>query len=349
MKELLEVGVHFGHQTKKWNPKMKKYIHTDKGGIYIIDLQKTLELLIEAYEYIRGAVSEGAVVLFVGTKKQTQDIIESYAQDCGMPYVKNRWLGGTLTNFETISRRTRRIDEIEEMEKSGIFEKLPKKEVLGIKKEYEKLLFNIGGIRNMRNLPDILYVIDPNKEIIAVREAIKLKIPIVAITDTNCDPDLIDFVIPGNDDAIRSCNLLTSVICDAVKKGKEELVKLEKTPEKEKELEERKKPEEKKPVVKEAAEKKPEEKKAGVKKTGPKKAESKKAEVKKSESKKVESKESEVKKTESKKVESKESEVKKGEKKKPAVKKTKAKKPAEKKPGAKKTSDKKDKSVSKDI
>jgi small subunit ribosomal protein S2 len=322
MRELLEVGVHFGHQTKKWNPKMKKYIYTDKDGIYIIDLQKTLKLLLEAYEYIRGAVSEGAVVLFVGTKKQTQDIIESYALDCEMPYVKNRWLGGTLTNFETISKRTRRIDEIEEMEKSGIFEKLPKKEVLGIKKEYEKLLFNIGGIRNMRNLPDILYVIDPNKEIIAVREARKLNIPIVAITDTNCDPDFIDFVIPGNDDAIRSCNLLTSVICEAVKKGKGEMVKLEKAVEEEKKPE-KKKPEEKEPVKEEAKEEK---------------AEKKEPEEEKAEVKKV------VKKAGDKKTE-----VKKAEKKKPIVKRLKVKKTTEKKPKAKKTSDKKTKSTSKDI
>jgi len=287
IKQLLEVGVHFGHQTKKWNPKMKKYIHTDKDGIYIIDLQKTLKLLLEAYEYIERAVSEGGVLLLVGTKKQTQDIIESYAQECGMPYVKNRWLGGTLTNFETISKRTKRIDEIEEMERSGIFEKLPKKEVIGIKKEHEKLLFNIGGIRNMKGLPDILYVIDPNKEIIAVREARKLGIPIVAITDTNCDPDIIDFVIPGNDDAIRSCNLLTSVICDAVKKGKDERVKLEKSKdeEKKKKLEEKrfeeKKPEEKKPGVKETDEKKPD-----VKKTVEEKPEEKKPEEKKPKEKK---------------------------------------------------------------
>lgn len=231
MKELLEVGVHFGHQTKKWNPKMKKYIYTDKNGIYIIDLQETQRLLIEAYEYIKKVASEGGIILFVGTKKQIQDIVESYATECGMPYVKNRWLGGTLTNFETINKRTKRIDEIEEMEKSGIFEKLPKKEVLGIKKEYEKLLFNIGGIRNMKKLPDVLYAIDPNKEMIPVREASKLGIPIVAITDTNCDPDIIDFVIPGNDDAIRSCNLVTNVICDAVRKGKEQKVKLEESPE----------------------------------------------------------------------------------------------------------------------
>ncbi len=280
MKQLLEVGVHFGHQTKKWNPKMKKYIHSDKDGIYIIDLQKTLKLLLEAYEYIREAVSEGGIVLFVGTKKQTQDIIESYAQECEMPYVKNRWLGGTLTNFETINKRTKRINEIEEMEKSGIFEKLPKKEVLGIRKEYEKLLFNIGGIRNMKKLPDILYVIDPNKEVIAVREARKLKIPIVAITDTNCDPDLIDFVIPGNDDAIRSCNLLTGVICDAAKKGKDERVKLEKSTEEKKKSEE-KKPEEKKPEEEKAEEIKSEDKKPEEKKVKEKKTEVKKSKVKK--------------------------------------------------------------------
>jgi small subunit ribosomal protein S2 len=242
MKQLLEVGVHFGHQTKKWNPKMKKYIYTDKNGIYIIDLQETQRLLIEAYEYVKKVASEGRIILFVGTKKQTQDIIESYAKECGMPYVKNRWLGGTLTNFETITKRTKRIDEIENMEKSGIFEKLPKKEVLGIRKEYEKLLRNIGGIRDMKKLPDVLYAIDPNKEMIAIKEAIKLGIPIVAITDTNCDPDLIDFIIPGNDDAIRSCSLITSVICEAIKKGKEEKIKLDESPEVEeaKELEKEK-------------------------------------------------------------------------------------------------------------
>ena len=231
MKQLLEVGVHFGHQTKKWNPKMKKYIYTDKNGIYIIDLQETQRLLIEAYEYVKKVASEGGIILFVGTKKQTQDIIESYAKECGMPYVKNRWLGGTLTNFETITKRTKRIDEIENMEKSGIFEKLPKKEVLGIRKEYDKLLLNIGGIRNMKKLPDVLYAIDPNKEMIAIKEARKLGIPIVAITDTNCDPDLIDFIIPGNDDAIRSCSLITGVICEAIKKGKEEKIKLDESPE----------------------------------------------------------------------------------------------------------------------
>ncbi|MFA5014510.1 MAG: 30S ribosomal protein S2 [Actinomycetota bacterium] len=231
MKQLLEVGVHFGHQTKKWNPKMKKYIYTDKNGIYIIDLQETQRLLIEAYEYVKKVSSEGGIILFVGTKKQIQDIVESYAKECGMPYVKNRWLGGTLTNFETITKRTKRIDEIENMEKSGIFEKLPKKEVLGIRKEYDKLLLNIGGIRNMKKLPDVLYAIDPSKEIIAIKEARKLGIPIVAITDTNCDPDLIDFIIPGNDDAIRSCSLITGAISEAIKEGKEEKIKLEESPE----------------------------------------------------------------------------------------------------------------------
>ncbi|MBN2073759.1 MAG: 30S ribosomal protein S2, partial [Actinobacteria bacterium] len=197
MKQLLEVGVHFGHQTKKWNPKMKKYIYTDKNGIYIIDLQETMRLLVEAYDYIKELASRDGVILMVGTKRQTQDIIEKYAKECGMPYVKNRWLGGTLTNFETISKRTRRLEEIEKMEEDGTFEKLPKKEVLGIKKEYEKLLYNIGGIRDMRRIPDALYVIDPSKEAIAISEAIKLGIPVVAITDTNCDPDKVDFVIPG--------------------------------------------------------------------------------------------------------------------------------------------------------
>jgi small subunit ribosomal protein S2 len=233
MKQLLEVGVHFGHQTRKWNPKMKKYIYAAKNGIYIIDLQQTMQLLMDAYDYIKNLASEGGIVLFVGTKKQTQDTIEKYAQECGMPYVKNRWLGGTLTNFETISKRTKRLAEIEDMEASGVFDKLPKKEVLGIKKEYEKLLYNIGGIRDMKRIPDALYIVDPHKEVIALNEAKKLGIPIVAITDTNCDPDNIDFVIPGNDDAIRSCSLITSVIADAVKKGAQERVKIKESPEQE--------------------------------------------------------------------------------------------------------------------
>jgi len=225
MKQLLEVGVHFGHQTQKWNPKMKKYIYTAKNGIYIIDLTQTLELLLEAHEFVRDLVSEGGNILFVGTKKQTQDIIESAAQECGMPYIKNRWLGGTLTNFSTISMRTKRLEEIEQMEETGVFDKLPKKEVLGIKKEHDKLMYNLGGIRDMKKIPDAVFIIDPGKEIIAVNEARKLGIPIIAITDTNCDPDVVDFIIPGNDDAIRSCALITRVIAEAVKTGAQEQIK----------------------------------------------------------------------------------------------------------------------------
>ncbi|MBM3705899.1 MAG: 30S ribosomal protein S2 [Actinobacteria bacterium] len=226
MKQLLEVGVHFGHQTRRWNPKMKRYIFAEKNGIYIIDLQQTLQLLIEAYEHIKSVTSNGGIVLFVGTKKQIQDIIENNARDCEMPFVRNRWLGGTLTNFRTISLRTKRISEIEEMEKAGTFELLPKTEVLQIKKEYEKLIYNMGGIREMKKLPDILYVIDPHKEAIAVEEAKKIGIPIVAIVDTNCDPDKIDYIIPGNDDAIRSCNLITGVLSAAAKEGRLEYNRL---------------------------------------------------------------------------------------------------------------------------
>ncbi|MHB1347267.1 MAG: 30S ribosomal protein S2, partial [Candidatus Humimicrobiaceae bacterium] len=173
----------------------------------------------EAYEFVKKLVNEGGVILFVGTKKQIQDIIENNAKDCMMPYVKNRWLGGTLTNFDTISKRIKRTDDIEDMEKNGVFEKLPKKEVLGIQNEYQKLNYNMGGIRHMKKLPDALFVIDPHKEEIAVKEALKLGIPIIAITDTNCDPDNIDYVIPANDDAIRACNLISSAIASAVKEG----------------------------------------------------------------------------------------------------------------------------------
>jgi len=234
IKQLLEAGVHFGHQTRKWNPKMKRYIFAAKNGIYIIDLQQTLQLLNEAYEFAKNIVIDGGIILFVGTKKQTQDIIENNAKDCMMPYVKNRWLGGTLTNFETISKRVKRADEIEDMEKNGVFEKLPKKEVLGIQNEYQKLNYNMGGIRHMRRLPDALFVIDPHKEEIAVKEAVKLGIPIIAITDTNCDPDNIDYVIPGNDDAIRACNLLCGVIARAVKDGNSSIVSAKDNIEKEK-------------------------------------------------------------------------------------------------------------------
>lgn len=234
IRQLLEAGVHFGHQTRKWNPKMKRYIFGAKNGIYIIDLQQTLQLLSEAYEFAKDVVANGGIILFVGTKKQIQDIIENNAEDCMMPYVKNRWLGGTLTNFETISKRIKRMDEIEEMEKKGVFEKLPKKEVLGIQNEYEKLNYNMGGIRHMKRLPDALFIIDPHKEEIAVKEAVKLGIPIIAITDTNCDPDNIDYVIPGNDDAIRACNLLCGVIANAVKEGSNNVVIIKENMEKEK-------------------------------------------------------------------------------------------------------------------
>lgn len=233
MKQLLEVGVHFGHQTRRWNPKMKKYIYAEKNGIYIIDLQQTMQLIIEAYEHVKSVAANNGIVLFVGTKKQIQDVIENYAKDCEMPYVRNRWLGGTLTNFNTISKRIKRIYEIEEMEKSQLFDKLPKTEVLKIKKEYQKLLYNIGGIRNLERLPDLLYVIDPHKEAIAIEEARKLNIPIVGLVDTNCDPDKVDYVIPGNDDAIRSCSLITSIICNAIKEGKSQISSILEASEKE--------------------------------------------------------------------------------------------------------------------
>jgi len=238
IRQLLEAGVHFGHQTRKWNPKMKRYIFGAKNGIYIIDLQQTIQLLNEAYEFAKNVAANDGIILFVGTKKQIQDIIENNAKDCMMPYVRNRWLGGTLTNFETISKRIKRMDEIEEMEKNGVFENLPKKEVLGIQNEYEKLNYNMGGIRQMKRLPDALFIIDPHKEEIAVKEAVKLKIPIIAITDTNCDPDNIDYVIPGNDDAIRACNLISSVIASAIKEGKANVVISRENIEKEKALQE---------------------------------------------------------------------------------------------------------------
>lgn len=219
IKQLLEAGVHFGHQTRKWNPKMKRYIFAAKNGIYIIDLQQTQVLLNEACDFCKNIAANNGIILFVGTKKQIHDIVEKNAKECDMPYVKNRWLGGTLTNFETILKRINRIEEIEKMEQDGVFEKLPKKEVLGIQNEYERLNYNIGGIRNLKGIPDALFIIDPHKEEIAVKEAKKLNIPIVAITDTNCDPDDIDYVIPGNDDAIRACNLITSTISEAVREG----------------------------------------------------------------------------------------------------------------------------------
>lgn len=219
MKQLLEAGVHFGHQTRRWNPKMAPYIFTERNGIYIIDLQKTVKKVEEAYYFIRDVVAEGNTVLFVGTKKQAQESVQEEAERCGMYFVNERWLGGMLTNFQTIRRRVERLHELEKMEEEGVMEVLPKKEVAKLMGEKDKLQRFLGGIKNMTSLPSVLFVIDPRKERIAVAEAKKLGIPIVAIVDTNCDPDEVDYVIPGNDDAIRAVKLLTGKIADAVLEG----------------------------------------------------------------------------------------------------------------------------------
>ncbi len=221
MKQLLEAGVHFGHQTRRWNPKMAQYIFTERNGIYIIDLQKTVRKIDEAYMFVRDVALEGKSVLFVGTKKQAQESIEAEAKRCNMFYVNNRWLGGTLTNFRTIRTRIDRLNAIDAMEKNGQFEVLPKKEVIKLCAEREKLQKNLGGIREMRKLPGALFIVDPRKERIAVAEARALGIPIVAIVDTNCDPDEIDYVIPGNDDAIRAVKLIAGKLADAVLEGKQ--------------------------------------------------------------------------------------------------------------------------------
>ena len=221
MKQLLEAGVHFGHQTRRWNPKMAQYIFTERNGIYIIDLQKTVRKIDEAYMFVRDIALEGKSILFVGTKKQAQESIESEAKRCGMYYVNNRWLGGTLTNFRTIQTRIKRLNEIDAMEKNGQFDLLPKKEVIKLVAEREKLEKNLGGIREMKKLPGAMFIVDPRKERIAVAEARKLNIPIVAIVDTNCDPDEIDYVIPGNDDAIRAVKLIAGKLADAVLEGKQ--------------------------------------------------------------------------------------------------------------------------------
>ena len=221
MKHLLEAGVHFGHQTRRWNPKMAPYIFTERNGIYIIDLQKTVKKIDEAYMFIRNLAMEGKSVLFVGTKKQAQESIESEAKRCGMFYVNNRWLGGMLTNFKTIKTRVERLNAIDRMEQSGQFDVLPKKEVIKLQHEREKLEINLGGIREMKSLPGALFVVDPRKEHIAVAEARTLGIPIVAIVDTNCDPDEVDYVIPGNDDAIRAVKLIAGKLADAVLEGKQ--------------------------------------------------------------------------------------------------------------------------------
>ncbi len=216
MKQLLEAGVHFGHQTRRWNPKMAEFIFTERNGIYIIDLQKTVKKVEEAYNFIKEIAAEGKDVLFVGTKKQAQESIESEAKRSGMFYVNQRWLGGMLTNFKTIKKRIERLNELETMESDGTFDVLPKKEVIKLKLEMDKLEKNLGGIKEMVNLPGAIFIVDPRKEKIAIQEAHILGIPVVAIVDTNCDPEEVDFPIPGNDDAIRAVKLLTAKIADAI-------------------------------------------------------------------------------------------------------------------------------------
>ena len=216
MKQLLEAGVHFGHQTRRWNPKMGQYIYTERNGIHIIDLQKTVGKIDEAYKAMADVVADGGTVLFVGTKKQAQDTVKQEAERCGMYYVNERWLGGMLTNFKTIQSRIGRLKEIEKMAEDGTFDVLPKKEVAGLKKEWDKLERNLGGIAEMKRIPDAIFVVDPKKEKICVQEAQKLGVTLFGICDTNCDPDELDYVIPGNDDAIRAVRLIVSRMADAV-------------------------------------------------------------------------------------------------------------------------------------
>ncbi|MBO4395861.1 MAG: 30S ribosomal protein S2 [Eubacterium sp.] len=216
MKQLLEAGVHFGHQTRRWNPKMAEYIYTERNGIHIIDLQKSVGKVDEAYNVIKDVVANDGKVLFVGTKKQAQDTIAQEAERCGMYYVNERWLGGMLTNFKTIKTRIRRLKELERMSEDGTFDVLPKKEVIQLRKEWDKLERNLGGIKEMEKLPQVIFVVDPKKEHICIEEAHKLHIPLVGIVDTNCDPEELDYVIPGNDDAIRAVKLIVSTMADAV-------------------------------------------------------------------------------------------------------------------------------------
>ena len=222
MKQLLEAGVHFGHQTRRWNPKMKRFIHGDRGGIYLIDLNKTLQGVEEAYTYVRDLVADGGTILFIGTKKQAQDPIQGYAEKCGMPYINQRWLGGMLTNFETISKRVAKMKNLQRMRDSGEFDMMPKKEALLLSRELEKLERNLNGIRNLERLPAAVFILDTKKEDIAVTEANKLGISVVAVVDTNCDPDVIDYVIPGNDDAIRAIKLYVTAVADACVEGRAE-------------------------------------------------------------------------------------------------------------------------------
>ncbi len=221
MKQLLEAGVHFGHQTRRWNPKMKPYIFTERNGIFIIDLQKTVRKVDEAYNYIKEVAMNGGSILFVGTKKQAQESIQFEARRANMFYINQRWLGGTLTNFKTIRGRIAYLKSLYEMEENGTFDQLPKKEVIKLKAERDKLEKNLGGIKEMTKLPDVMFVVDPRKEHIAVAEARKLNIPIVGIVDTNCDPDEIDYIIPGNDDAIRAVKLILSAMASAVLEGRQ--------------------------------------------------------------------------------------------------------------------------------
>jgi len=221
MKQLLEAGVHFGHQTRRWNPKMAEYIFTERNGIYIIDLQKTVKKMDEAYDFVRQISLDGGSILFVGTKKQAQDAIKEEAQRCGMFYVNARWPGGMLTNFKTIKKSINRLNKLEKMDEDGTFDLLPKKEVLSLRKEIANLEHNLGGIKQMTELPSAVFIVDPHKERNAVLESRKLGIPVVAIVDTNCDPDEIDYVIPGNDDAIRAIRLISASLADAVLEGKQ--------------------------------------------------------------------------------------------------------------------------------
>ena len=221
MKQLLEAGVHFGHQTRRWNPKMAPYIFTQRNGIHIIDLQKTVGMVDDAYNEVSRIVKEGGTILFVGTKKQAQDSIAAEAERCGMYYVNERWLGGMLTNFKTIQSRIARLKEIETMQEDGTFDVLPKKEVINLKKELEKLQKNLGGIKEMKKIPDAIFIIDPKKERICVQEAHALGIELIGICDTNCDPDELDYIIPGNDDAIRAVKLILSTMADAVIEAKQ--------------------------------------------------------------------------------------------------------------------------------
>ena len=221
MKQLLEAGVHFGHQTRRWNPKMAEYIFQAKNGIHIIDLQKSSKKLDEAYDFLKNQAEEGKTVLFVGTKKQAQECAKEAAEKCGMYYVNQRWLGGTLTNFKTIRNRIKRLTDIEKMQEDGTFEVLPKKEVILLKKEMEKLEKNLGGIKEMTEIPGVMFVVDPNKEKIAILEARKLGIPVIGLVDTNCNPEDVDYAIPGNDDAIRAVKLIMDVMANAVIEGRQ--------------------------------------------------------------------------------------------------------------------------------